>query len=80
MAYRRLDFECEILLIMNYEFYTRCSQKVSQKKEYAMNNVTCDHNPFVRVLACNPKHARLIDITHAQSTCMYVHIAVDHQE
>ena len=39
-----------------------------------MNNVTRDHTPFARMLTCDPKHVRIINITHAQSTCMHVHV------
>ena len=59
--YRRLGFECEILLIANCEFYT----KESQEKEYIVNNVTRDHTSFTRVLACDPKHACVINVTCA---------------
>ena len=47
-----------------------------------MNNVTRDHIPLARVLACDPKRARVnrvIDITRARSTCMPVRTAVDRQ-
>ena len=47
-----------------------------QLKESAMNNVTRDHTPFACVLTCDPKYARVIDITHARSTCMHVRVAV----
>ena len=78
--YRRLGFECEILLIANCEFLYKTQSKESQEKEYGMNNVTHDHTPFVRVLACDPKHACVIDITCALSTCMHVRTAVDRRE
>ena len=42
-----------------------------------MNNVTRDHTHFARVLAYDPKHARVINITRARSPCMHVHTAVD---
>ena len=74
--YRRLGFECEILLIANCEFYT----KESQEKEYTVNNVTRDHTSFTCMLACDPKHARVIDVTCARSICMHVRKAVDRQE
>ena len=45
-----------------------------------MNNVTCDHTPFVHVLACDPKRARVIDITRARSTCIHVRTVIDRQE
>ena len=33
--------------------------------------------PFARVLAYNPKRARIIDISRARSTSMHVRTAVD---
>ena len=74
--YRRLGFECQILLIANCEFYT----KESQEKEFIVNNVTRDHTSFTHMLACDPKHACVIDVTCARSTCMHVHKAVVRQE
>ena len=52
MEYCRLGFECEILLIVNCEFLHKKQSKELHKKEYAMNNVTYDHTPFARMLAC----------------------------
>ena len=42
MLYRRLGFECEILLIANCEFLHKMQSKESQEKEYATNNVIRD--------------------------------------
>ena len=56
-------------------FYTRRNKK-SQEEEYTVNNVTHNHTPFAHVLACDPKHARVIDIMCAQSTCKHVHVYV----
>ena len=78
MQYHRSDFECEIGLIVNCKFLHKTQSKVSQEKEYTMNSVTHDHTPFVCVLACDPKHACVIDITCARSTCTHVRTAVDH--
>ena len=39
VAFRRLGFECEILLIANCEFLHKAQSKL-QEKEYAMNNYT----------------------------------------
>ena len=36
-----------------------------------MSNVTHDLTPFARVLACDPKHARIIDIMHARLIYLY---------
>ena len=49
--YCRSDFDCEILLIANCEFFHNSQSKESQVKEYAMNNITCDHAPSVQVRA-----------------------------
>ena len=79
-SYRRSGFECAILLIANCEFLHKTQSKKSQKKEYAMNNVTRDHTPFAHVLACDPKQACVIDITRAWSTCMHARTAVNRRE
>ena len=49
--YRRSDFDCEILLIANCEFFHNSQSKESQVKEYAMNNITRDHAPSAQVRA-----------------------------
>ena len=36
--YRRLGFDCEILLIANCEFFHNFQSKELQEKEYAINN------------------------------------------
>ena len=51
MVYRRSDFDCEILLIANCEFFHNSRSKESQVKEYAMNNITCDHAPSAQARA-----------------------------
>ena len=48
--YRRSGFDCEILLIAKCEFFHNSQSKESQEKEYAMNNITRDHAPFVQML------------------------------
>ena len=53
---RRLDFECEILLIANCEFLYNMQSKESQEKEYAMNEITRGHTPFAQVRALDCKH------------------------
>ena len=73
-VYRRLGFECEILLITNCEFLYKTQWKESQEKEYAMNNVTCDHTPFARVLTCDRKHARVIDISRMFDLLEYMYV------
>ena len=80
VEYRRSGFECKILLIANCEFLYKTQSKELQEKECAMNNVTHDHTPFAHVLACDPKHTRVIDITRARSTCMHVRTAVDRRK
>ena len=81
LHYRRSGFECEILLIANCEFLHKTQSKESQEKENAMN-ITRDHTPLVCVLTCDPKRARvnrIINITRARSTCMFVRTAVNCQ-
>ena len=48
---RRSDFDCEILLIANCEFFHNSQSKESQVKEYAMNNITRDHAPSAQARA-----------------------------
>ena len=71
--YRRLGFECEIDLTANCEFYTRRDQKNRRKKntQWIMLHVT---TPLLHACSfvIDPKHACVIDITHARSTCMHV--------
>ena len=45
-----------------------------------MKNVIRDHTPLARVLACDPRRARIIDIMHTRSTYMLVRTAVDCRE
>ena len=51
LMYRRSDFDCEILLIANCEFFHNSQSKESQVKEYAMNNITRDHAPSAQARA-----------------------------
>ena len=37
--YHRSDFDCEILLIANCEYFHNSQSKESQEKEYAINNI-----------------------------------------
>ena len=72
-------FPATIGRVLNAKFFLRVFTQDAielQDKEYAMNNVTCDHTPFARVLACDPKHAHVIDIARARSTCMHVRTGV----
>ena len=47
--YRRSGFNCEILLIVNCNFFYDLQSKESQVKEYAMN-ITCNHAPSTRAV------------------------------
>ena len=44
--YRRSDFDCEILLIVNYEFFHNSQSKESQFKDCPMN-ITHNHTPSI---------------------------------
>ena len=61
IIYNRSGFDCEILLIANCEFLFKTQSNESQEKEYAMNNITCDHTPFAQ--------ARVLERSRSQ-TCM----------
>ena len=65
------SFDCEL------QVFTQDTIKRIAGKRIRMNNVTCDHTPLARMLACDPKCARVIDIMHARSTCMHVRTAID---
>ena len=63
--YCRLGFDCEILLIVNCEFFHNLQSNESQEKEYAMNNSTSDDIPFVQMLnTCS----HLISMVQSHST------------
>ena len=51
IIYRRSDFDCEILLIANCEFFHNSQSKELQVKEYAMNNITRDCAPSAQACA-----------------------------
>ena len=69
------SFDSELIV------FTQDAQKNRRKKnmQWIMSNVTM-HTHFARVLTYDPKHAHVIDITRAQSTCMHLRTAVDHRE
>ena len=61
IIYRRSDFDCEILLIANCEFFHNSQSKESQVKEYAMNNIIRDHAPSAQ--ARTQMHSRSRSLT-----------------
>ena len=73
LLYRRSGFDCEILLITNCEFLYKTQSKESQEKEYAMNNITCDHTPFTqaRVLKRSQSQTCMHSQSHMCLICFY---------